>query len=297
VDIVYVIDSSGSLSYQDWKNIKEFFSSLTETLDVGGKVHIGVVIFASGARKEVNLGSLADVDANVEAIMALPHMGSKTNHAGALKKTRKMFKKHGREDAAQLAIMMTDGQSTKFADKTEPEAEALKEAGVKLMNIGLGQYLDEKQLIRMASSADDGTPMYYFAADASKLASTVQPKILDMLCKIKKEPEPDPEITEPEPEPTTAPPTCKHSEPVKVTERTVIQREFLVKKGGECKNGELCKEQIAEKKYIELSIENNLPVSKASLGFWLKFGLGACPVDEKEWWQTVKVCGAGKTIA
>jgi len=55
-DVVFILDSSGSLDEPNFNHIKSFVSNLVESLDVdSGKIRIGVVTYSDYAEPRFNL--------------------------------------------------------------------------------------------------------------------------------------------------------------------------------------------------------------------------------------------------
>ena len=63
-------------------------------------------------------------------------MADATNTAGGLVQMREMFEEHGREDAAKIAVLLTDGRSNIDSELTIPEAENAKNEGIDIYVVG-----------------------------------------------------------------------------------------------------------------------------------------------------------------
>ena len=63
-------------------------------------------------------------------------MADATNTAGGLVQMREMFEEHGREAAAKIAVLLTDGRSNIDSELTIPEAENAKNEGIDIYVVG-----------------------------------------------------------------------------------------------------------------------------------------------------------------
>lgn len=143
---------------------------------------------------------------------------------------------------------MTDGKANRFVDQTASRAEELKTArpGVHLMMIGVSEDINEKQLLKLASSYPDGNPMYYHA-DTTGLLKIVAAEIEKNLCEIK---EPDP-VLEPKPEKIEKPIT-QCVEPVRIVERSVVEKQYELEQ--KCPGKGHCKKLVTSKAYTDFTI-------------------------------------------
>jgi collagen type VI alpha len=75
----------------------------------------------------------------------------------------------------KIAIVITDGHST-HKDKTIEHAEKLKEQGVEIYSIGVGDKVDEDELVKMASNKN------LFRVNTFTALSHIQPLLLRQVC-------------------------------------------------------------------------------------------------------------------
>jgi Mg-chelatase subunit ChlD len=187
-DVVLAIDLSGSMD-DDGKSPPEPISSVlmaAESFVNRLKTHdqIGVVTFATNAllveKLTHEIGKVATV---VKKLVISPkeQQGS-TNTGDALKRTREELgsDRHS-PDARKVAILLTDGLAT--APKKDPEIYAqseavlLKDMGVQLFTIGLGEKVNETFLKTIASTEAS----YYKAPSVSEL-NGIYSSITESIC-------------------------------------------------------------------------------------------------------------------
>ena len=160
VDVVLVLDRSGSMAGRPLESLKTGAKTFVDILDeatdgtqdgqLGGGSRIGVVSFASTATQDAPL--TASVLTLYDAIDALRDGGS-TNHADAFTKALALFDPASQNE--KILVMFTDGVTT-AGDPPGPVAAAAKAQGVVIYVIGLvGRGgIDEQALRDWASDPD-----------------------------------------------------------------------------------------------------------------------------------------------
>lgn len=141
VDIVLVLDRSGSMSGSPLANMKNgaktFIDIIDEATDgsqdgnIGLGSHIGIVSFASMASADTQLiTSVEELKTAVDNLTA----GGFTNHADAFTKAVQLFDPASSNE--KVIVMFTDGKTT-AGPPPAPVAEAAKAAGIIIYCIGL----------------------------------------------------------------------------------------------------------------------------------------------------------------
>ncbi|XP_067345081.1 cartilage matrix protein-like [Channa argus] len=151
IDIVLLVDSSGSISPEDFHDIKSFVADLVNTFDIGpDRVQIGLTQFSTRPRTEWNLNTHTTKESLLEAIDRVQQIGGDTKTGRALEYIlRKNFNPRVgmRADSHKIAVLITDGSSM---DKVSRPSQSLKDAGIEIYTIGVGR-ADESQLMVIAS--------------------------------------------------------------------------------------------------------------------------------------------------
>ena len=159
-DIGILVDSSGSLGSEFYKE-KAFIKSLAKELTISSDgVNIGVVTFSYWARLTIKLSQYKDTQSFIEAADRIPFMNSQTYIDRALIWARNYLftEANGdRKDAPNILILLTDGKQTQSRWATSPveKAELLRRDGVTIFSVGIGQGVDEVQLASIAGKLEN----------------------------------------------------------------------------------------------------------------------------------------------
>ena len=115
VDIVFVLDESGSINETDFSLMKSFLSQLVGGLDIdSGNTRVGLVTFASNIGTRINLNVHASARSLQSAISSLTQASGGTNTAGALAYVRTMMLTSAtgdRSNVPDVVVVLTDGKS------------------------------------------------------------------------------------------------------------------------------------------------------------------------------------------
>uniref|UniRef100_A0A8C8RRD2 VWFA domain-containing protein n=1 Tax=Pelusios castaneus TaxID=367368 RepID=A0A8C8RRD2_9SAUR len=150
-DIYFLIDGSGSIYPNDFKDMKVFMNEMISMFQVGAnRVRFGVVQYASTPQTEFMISQYNTVMQLKEAIRAIQQSGGGTNTGDALKYMKSLFAKGARDNVPQLLIVITDGESQ---DQVTKAAEELREEGIVIYAIGV-KHAIKKELKDIAGTED-----------------------------------------------------------------------------------------------------------------------------------------------
>ncbi|XP_012518728.1 PREDICTED: collagen alpha-6(VI) chain [Propithecus coquereli] len=157
LDVVFVIDSSGSIDHDEYNIMKDFMTGLVKKADVGkNQVRFGALKYADDP--EV-LFYLDDFGTKLEVISVLQKdqpMGGNTYTAEALGFSDHMFTEARgsrlHKGVPQVLIVITDGESHD-ADKLNATAKALRDKGILVLAVGIAG-ANPVELLAMAGSSD-----------------------------------------------------------------------------------------------------------------------------------------------
>ncbi|KAI4580445.1 hypothetical protein MJT46_019214, partial [Ovis ammon polii x Ovis aries] len=157
LDVVFVIDSSGSIDHDEYNIMKDFMIDLVKKADVGkNHVRFGALKYADDP--EV-LFYLDNLDTKWEVISVLQNdqpMGGNTYTAEALGFSDHMFTEARgsrlHKGVPQVLIVITDGESHD-ADKLNATAKALRDKGILVLAVGIAG-ANPVELLAMAGSSD-----------------------------------------------------------------------------------------------------------------------------------------------
>uniref|UniRef100_A0A3P9JFN0 VWFA domain-containing protein n=1 Tax=Oryzias latipes TaxID=8090 RepID=A0A3P9JFN0_ORYLA len=152
-DLVFLIDSSGSIYPQDYEKMKDFMKFVISRSFIGrNEVHVGVLQFSSSPQPEFDLRSFFSKEEMLQAIDGMQQLGGGTLTGDALTAVSQYFDSAlgGRPHLQQRLVVVTDGQAQ---DEVRGPAEALREKGVKIYAIGVVD-ANTTQLLEISGSHD-----------------------------------------------------------------------------------------------------------------------------------------------
>lgn len=157
LDVVFVIDSSGSIDSNEYNIMKDFMINLVKKADVGkNRVRFGAMKYADDP--EV-LFYLDDLGTKSEVISALQNdhpKGGNTYTAEALAFSDHMFTEargsRVHRGVPQVLIVITDGESHD-TEKLNATAKALRDKGILVLAVGIDD-ANPVELLAMAGSSD-----------------------------------------------------------------------------------------------------------------------------------------------
>ena len=154
VDVMLALDGSGSISAANFNLMKDFARQLITKFTVGNlAARFGVIQFSGtgqGRYESFLSGDAAALDA---AIAAMTQVNGGTDIREGLALARTELADHGRIDAPDAVILLTDGGHYGTGDP-KTEADALKLLGVDVFGIGVGSGANMTTINAIASDPD-----------------------------------------------------------------------------------------------------------------------------------------------
>ncbi|XP_067857044.1 collagen alpha-6(VI) chain-like [Heptranchias perlo] len=146
-DIFFLVDGSGSVQPENFKDMKRFLVEVVKVFNIGAdQVRVGVVQYASNTRTEFAIDEYTSKTGLEGAINRIAQIGGGTNTGAALTYMKNFISDAERSRGHRVRrflITITDGQSQD--NVTSPAAE-LRQQGVDSYAIGVGQ-ADESELL------------------------------------------------------------------------------------------------------------------------------------------------------
>ncbi|XP_052006790.1 collagen alpha-6(VI) chain isoform X2 [Xyrauchen texanus] len=140
-DIYFLLDESGSISYDDFDDMKKFISEFLEVFEIGpNNVRIGVVKFASQAAIVFKLNTYSTKHDVKTAVADLIMYGGGTRTDLGLYKMIPLFKEAANtrgKKVRELLIVITDGKSEAGSTSVDVPAEELRKQNVTIYSIGV----------------------------------------------------------------------------------------------------------------------------------------------------------------
>ena len=159
-DIVFLVDSSGSIYDYNWPTVKEFMKNIVRDYTIGSNnVRVGVTIFADNVQSIFQLNTYSTQYEILNAIDNIPFLGTSTNTPEAIRymRTTMFTPQNGdRSSAPNVAIIITDGVPRVPNDVNEARRLTLQEAnlarrqGINMFTIGIGPELTTEFLAQIA---------------------------------------------------------------------------------------------------------------------------------------------------
>nr|XP_058921448.1 collagen alpha-6(VI) chain-like [Kogia breviceps] len=157
LDVVFVIDSSGSIDHDEYNIMKDFMIDLVKKANVGkNHVRFGALKYADDPEVLFYLDNLGTKWEVISVLQNDQPMGGNTYTAKALGFSDHMFTEARgsrlHKGVPQVLIVITDGESHD-ADKLNATAKALRDKGILVLAVGIAG-ANAVELLAMAGSSD-----------------------------------------------------------------------------------------------------------------------------------------------
>lgn len=138
MDLVFVLDSSGSVMETNWKKVLHFAQEVIGHLTIGQtSVRVGLVSYGNNAEAHVHLRDHDEEMLLTIAIGQVPFKDQWTNTGEGLRVARGVFEESLRNER-KVIIMITDGESNRLEHRTIPEAQLTRDAGIEIIALAVG---------------------------------------------------------------------------------------------------------------------------------------------------------------
>lgn len=182
-DVEFVLDSSGSIMFKDFRKQLQFTKNLVDLFDIGSnKTRVGMVSFSTEVIPEFTLDENNNKEDIKKKIAAVKYQGGRTNTGDALHyvRTKTFPLGGGRPNVPHITIVLTDGMSQNLS-YTEQEAAAMHGQGITVFVIGIGNQVDEKELAAIASTPTDN---FMFTIDNFDALQSIKDRLAIRTCKV-----------------------------------------------------------------------------------------------------------------
>ena len=142
--MVFVLDTSSSVSEENFVKVKRFMTGMLERAEMidNGDLRVAAMSYSTHVSVHFYLGEThQNQDDLFQAIRSIPYMPGSTNTADALMTlTNEMFSRANGDRAGvpNLAIVITDGVSNLNSERTIPEAVRARAHGIHIFVVGIG---------------------------------------------------------------------------------------------------------------------------------------------------------------
>ena len=211
LDIVFVVDSSGSINYAyygNWAYALQFISDLATLLPTPNIARFGLVIYADNAQNIFFLNTFINQQKSdlIAAIQSAPYLNTATNTADGIRlMMNEQFTaaRGARPNARRLGIVMTDGMSNVNHELTIPNAQQAQNMNITMYCIGISQSIDPVEIQMISSPPQLPNVTYWLEPNYARLAALTQSFALN-ICN---------QTAYPSPPNTTAAPTSTTTAP------------------------------------------------------------------------------------
>ncbi|XP_036616385.1 collagen alpha-4(VI) chain-like [Trichosurus vulpecula] len=173
-DIYFLIDGSGSIVPEDFKEMKTFMNQLISVFHVGAdQVRFGVVQFSDYSQTEFDISQHTSVAQLQRAIANIQQMEGGTHTGDALRFMKHLFSNVTRDKVLRFLIVITDGKSQ---DPVAQAAEELRQENITIYAIGIKSAVT-KELVEISGSGN----RMFFVNDFDSLEH-IQQEVIQDIC-------------------------------------------------------------------------------------------------------------------
>lgn len=181
-DVVFLVDSSGSIGRINFARSMDFLYSLVAELNIDADyTRVAMITFSTKAKIAFYLDSHRSLESLQRAVYSAQFVYGDANIADAFRLARESIftPRHGdRPDVRNLIVLLTDGVGNVAPTRTIPEAEKCREAGIHVLSVGIGmENTAELEEIVSEPKNDNVFPVSDFGALNSVLA-----KVFEAVC-------------------------------------------------------------------------------------------------------------------
>ncbi|XP_069121954.1 collagen alpha-1(XII) chain-like [Argopecten irradians] len=155
IDLVFVLDSSASLSPTDFDITKQFVADVVDQFDIGPQnVRVGVVRYSTAISVSFLLNQFNTKDAVKKAVDGIQYSPGGTKTAAAIDKAvNEVFStlNGARNGAAKVMVLITDGRSENTSN-TLTAAKNARMSGITIFTLGVTQNVNKTELDGIASA-------------------------------------------------------------------------------------------------------------------------------------------------
>ena len=167
-DIIFIVDSSGSIRRRNFRRVQDFVSTFVNDLDISSnQTQVGVIVFSDIAEVVFNLSTYTDKVQLQQGITTIPYIRGYTNTADGLcllleeGYTEENGARLSSDDVFRIAVVITDGQSNRNSSRcgnstTFEVAEAVHNLSYPILVfvVGVTNEVNDEELLAIATKED-----------------------------------------------------------------------------------------------------------------------------------------------
>ncbi len=188
-DIVFVVDSSGSIQGTNWPLVLEFMKNVIRGFNIGpDAVRIGVVSFGNLVYPQFQLNTFFTLEDILGRIDRIQFMDQSTNTPAAIRYTREVMftaRNGDRPFVPNSAIIITDGVPRVPSDLNQAlrltfqEANLARQQGINIFAIGVGPEITQSSLNQIANQPSS---QYTFKVDQYQQLESILYEVASAAC-------------------------------------------------------------------------------------------------------------------
>ena len=162
VDLIFAVDSSGSVGKENYKKQKEFINILASRYDLVNSSQVAVIVFSNHASNEIQLGSRRTALSFATAVDNIPYFQAFTRIDLALRLAYdEYFLTESSNKTERLVILLTDGKQTRNDFMTpdyvpiEDTVQLLRSKSARMFAVGIGDSVDLTEMRIVTEQEDD----------------------------------------------------------------------------------------------------------------------------------------------
>ena len=182
VDLIFVVDSSGSVGRENYEKQKEFIKILASRYDFVNSSQAAVSVFSNHASNEIKLGSKRTALSFATAVDDIPYFQAFTRIDLALRLVyEEYFFTNSSNKTERLIVLLTDGKQTRNDFMTpayvpiEQTVQLLRSKSARMFAVGIGDSVDLTEMRIVTEQEDDiflATEFNDLVAKADYIAKT-----------------------------------------------------------------------------------------------------------------------------
>ncbi|KAI0236841.1 hypothetical protein LSAT2_012610 [Lamellibrachia satsuma] len=179
-DVVFVLDSSGSIGSLNWSVSLQFVIDVMKGLNIKADgTRVSVVIYSTEVKLSFGLTQYYSMAVIEPIVFNLKYMAGITNTADGIKKMREVIASEGRGPniATPIGIVITDGKSNVDAARTLVEANGAKAEDIVMFSVAIGSGINPVEIDGIATD-----PNNVFKAASYEDAQQLSDEIADRIC-------------------------------------------------------------------------------------------------------------------
>ncbi|XP_053400754.1 collagen alpha-1(XII) chain-like [Mercenaria mercenaria] len=179
VDIIFVLDGSGSEGQKNFDKQLDFVSNITEQFEIGeNDTRVALVTFSTAVHNEFDLNRYYNKTVLLSHIAKARYYNGETNTHLALQYVRvhTLNRYKGAErNVTKLVIVLTDGRSLESIERAARDLKG--NPLVTTIAVGIGSSVDPKELRMIASDSN-----HTFQVSSFDVLDTIQNEVTDTAC-------------------------------------------------------------------------------------------------------------------